>query len=1179
VAGAAQARRRRRAALGGALAALALAACSPRQDTASGVQLILNPDPLEPNSTYELRFDQPAVAAERVGQVAKESPLAIEPPLQGEFVWLSQRSGVFRPAEPPVLGTTYRLSLRHGLKQPNGQPLRAVLRYTLRTPSLEVVGIYPANLYSTNASARPEIRLDFNAEVNPEQARNFVVFQSPNGGTVPARLRQATTRQVAGLPDGFYWGFARPPLTWAERFQAAAPQPPAAEPPPSPPIAAQAPVPPPAAAPPPGSAAASATNAPAVLAFVAPPLPAPATGAEEVLALPPRDLARLPSVPPETPILNTLLVTPERALPVGKDWKLLVRRGLPAANAPARLWEDYEARIGDVTPMAVTRLLAHNTLRRGKWLELVFSKSLGAQVSSNNVGDWVSLSPKPADLRAEVKWNGIELWGSFQLSNRYSVVVQPSFPAVEGFTLGQRYTNQVTFEPLPPRLYFPEFSTVQLLNGSRQFPLLALNLPAAELRAKLLDRHTLVHALRGYRSYFKELDWVEPFQEVDFNLVPGKTIYQTTLQFTNLADQAEPVQLEWDKVLGGRKAGAVFLAVEHPLESGRKRARIGAEALVQLTDLGLAWKRAAAQVLAYLFSHTTGKPVPGAAIRLLTEENETLAEQTTDAQGRAWFTPPTDAQWIMAECGEDLHAAQMTKDEEIPLYHFAIPRDTESGLTNTLRVMTFSDRPVYRPGETLHFKAIVRERRQGELVVPAGLAGRLHCLDEREREFYATDVTVSALGSLAASVPLLQAPLGEYRAQLELCHQQFEQPFAVLDYRPNAFQIACQAQPVYAPGQKPLITIAAEYLHGQPVAKARVQWNIEATDLEFAPAGFDEFEFCAPPALPGLGFGPTSATLSRVEWHTLSAEGAGGAPIFRSDAELAELARQQVMTRTARRVGERWELDAAASPTLMEVGGAGQYLLEARAADASGRPVVATATFFVPNAAEEAKSESKEEPEAPELAWDYRNEAQIDLVPDQETYRAGDTATILVKAPISGEALVTVEREAVLRSYVTNLTGNAPAVFLRVNRTPGEIDGAIRAGIWRLFAMQTPSGGLAYWPGEGQPMLWGSAYGGVVLGLAMRRHLPVPEKGYDELLKYLSARLRQSASGPAKQSGKPKTVGASLSVGIQAGPTLRPLSQIPTSIYSRLAHHTIRPLLATHPTIIPILKTTRQPPN
>src|SRR5262249_25530513 len=62
------------------------------------------------------------------------------------------------------------------------------------------------------------------------------------------------------------------------------------------------------------------------------------------------------------------------------------------------------------------------------------------------------------------------------------------------------------------------------------------------------------------------------------------------------------------------------------------------------------------------------------------------------------------------------------------------------------------------------------------------------------------------------------------------------------------------------------------------------------------------------------------------------------------------------------------------------------------------------------------------------LAWDYRNSYAIDVSSDKESYQPGQTATLLVKTPIAGEALVTVEHDRVVRSFLTKLSGNAPSV-------------------------------------------------------------------------------------------------------------------------------------------------------
>ena len=174
---------------------------------------------------------------------------------------------------------------------------------------------------------------------------------------------------------------------------------------------------------------------------------------------------------------------------------------------------------------------------------------------------------------------------------------------------------------------------------------------------------------------------------------------------------------------------------------------------------------------------------------------------------------------------------------------------------------------------------------------------------------------------------------------------------------------------------------------------------------------------------------PVRATLSRIEWATVRVEGAGHARTYRSEPQRKEITTLDLTTLALQRRGDRWETSAgtvnsanstnaaatasAAAPRLTPPT-AGLYLLELSASDAAGQRVQTTVSFNV----------SGPQP----LAWDYRNELQIDLVPDRKSYRSGDTAEILVKTPISGPALITIERENVRRSYVTNLTGNAPLI-------------------------------------------------------------------------------------------------------------------------------------------------------
>jgi alpha-2-macroglobulin len=63
------------------------------------------------------------------------------------------------------------------------------------------------------------------------------------------------------------------------------------------------------------------------------------------------------------------------------------------------------------------------------------------------------------------------------------------------------------------------------------------------------------------------------------------------------------------------------------------------------------------------------------------------------------------------------------------------------------------------------------------------------------------------------------------------------------------------------------------------------------------------------------------------------------------------------------------------------------------------------------------------------VVWQQENNYTLQMMPDQDHYKVGDTARFLIKNPLPGaRALITVERYGVLKQWVQTLTGSTPVV-------------------------------------------------------------------------------------------------------------------------------------------------------
>ncbi len=80
-----------------------------------------------------------------------------------------------------------------------------------------------------------------------------------------------------------------------------------------------------------------------------------------------------------------------------------------------------------------------------------------------------------------------------------------------------------------------------------------------------------------------------------------------------------------------------------------------------------------------------------------------------------------------------------------------------------------------------------------------------------------------------------------------------------------------------------------------------------------------------------------------------------------------------------------------------------------------------------------------------------------------------------------------------------------------LGKSEEEVAAIIGKGVTRLFSMQTGDGGLAYWPGGTESVLWGSAYAGVAVAMAAKQGVPVPKEQSQALWDYLSLQLRGAA--------------------------------------------------------------------
>src|SRR5205085_410164 len=162
-------------------------------------------------------------------------------------------------------------------------------------------------------------------------------------------------------------------------------------------------------------------------------------------------------------------------------------------------------------------------------------------------------------------------------------------------------------------------------------------------------------------------------------------------------------------------------------------------------------------------------------------------------------------------------------------------------------IFLFTERGVYKPGDTVHLKGIARNLNENQATLPAGRKITIKVNDAKDREIFNKAETLSEFGSFAEDIKIPAGSVGKYRVSAVEDAKENRLAgtgdFQVQEYRPNAFEITIAAPPGVTGPMALDLPVSAKYFMGKPLVKAKLTWSLVARDDAFQPAGLSDFVF------------------------------------------------------------------------------------------------------------------------------------------------------------------------------------------------------------------------------------------------------------------------------------------------------------------------------------------------
>lgn len=241
---------------------------------------------------------------------------------------------------------------------------------------------------------------------------------------------------------------------------------------------------------------------------------------------------------------------------------------------------------------------------------------------------------------------------------------------------------------------------------------------------------------------------------------------------------------------------------------------LSAYTILMVSDLALITKTSNGRSVNFLVDRASGQPVAGAAITAVAKLGANQHAET-DRDGIAELKMPSGdgAVTMIASAKGDVAVNSVEG------------RDSDRDWTGYV----YTDRPVYRPGHTVHFKALLRERTPDGYVVPEGKQVSVEIQDAEGKPVYQKSAYVDANGTIHDDLTLgAAASLGVYFIQVKSGDESFMSGnFEVQEYKKPEYEVrVTPSKNRVLEGATVPVVVDAQYFFGEPVSGAKVKYRI-----------------------------------------------------------------------------------------------------------------------------------------------------------------------------------------------------------------------------------------------------------------------------------------------------------------------------------------------------------------
>jgi alpha-2-macroglobulin len=275
----------------------------------------------------------------------------------------------------------------------------------------------------------------------------------------------------------------------------------------------------------------------------------------------------------------------------------------------------------------------------------------------------------------------------------------------------------------------------------------------------------------------------------------------------------------------------------------------------------------------------TGKPLKGVSVRIVDYHGAALATATTDAKGLHLFSTFTsrggNAYAVVVNDGTHFGIAEngWQPNTMSPTF-FTWPYWYGNGQSSGNGTYIYTDRPIYRTGQQVHFRALLWNDNDGVYSLPRTRQVTLSVSNPRGKQTVHRKLTLDKYGSVSGTFTIpSNAPTGDSNIWVGFPHgPSASTSFTTAEFRTPEFLTSVKSSAKrYAQGQTAAVNVSVRYVFGAPVTNESVHWTAYSEPVNQQPPGWDAYTF--------VNWESLWNQWSTIDWSPYASNGPLGKPI------------------------------------------------------------------------------------------------------------------------------------------------------------------------------------------------------------------------------------------------------------------------------------------------------------